>query len=178
MNQAVDYINLMTYDMHGSWENQTDHHAPLHKRSNELVDINVDYIVNYWLSKGMSPEKINLGIPLYGNSWTLGESAHPQPVTSASGAGSKGPYTAEEGTLGYHEICDNIRNAGWQSVSDPENINGPYAYSSSYPMTWVGYDDPAMAAVKSQYVLDNQLGGAMVWDMSTDDFRNACGNSS
>jgi chitinase len=33
-----------------------------------------------------------------------------------------------------------------------------------------------MAAVKTQYVLDEQLGGAMVWDISTDDFHNKCGD--
>ena len=26
------------------------------------------------------------------------------------------------------------------------------------------------------YILDNELGGAMFWDMSTDDFNNQCGD--
>lgn len=174
--EKADYINLMTYDMHGPWENQTDHHAPLYKRPGEVIDNNVDYIVNYWMQKGFPAEKINLGIPLYGQSWTLGYSVEPKPVTLGAGPGAAGPWTREAGTLGYYEICLNIRNGGWEAVEDPEHLNGPYAFSSSAPKVWVGYDDINMAAVKSQYVLENQLGGAMVWDISTDDFRNNCGD--
>jgi chitinase len=61
-------------------------------------------------------------------------------------------------------------------VVDPESKIGPYASSLNIPKTWVGYDDPAMANVKSRYVLNKGLGGAMVWDMSTDDFKNSCGD--
>ena len=27
-----DFINVMTYDLHGDWDNFADHHAPLHAR--------------------------------------------------------------------------------------------------------------------------------------------------
>ena len=27
-----DFINVMTYDLHGDWDNYADHHAPLHAR--------------------------------------------------------------------------------------------------------------------------------------------------
>jgi chitinase len=36
---------------------------------------------------------------------------------------------------------------------------------------WVGYDDPNSAAVKANYVVSNNLGGAMIWDLPSDDFR-------
>ena len=162
--------------MHGNWENQTDHHAPLYKRSWETVDNNIDFTVNHLLTKGFPPSKINLGIPLYGQSWTLGISVKPEPVSMGAGPGPAGPWTREAGTLGYYEICNSIRNEGWHAVEDPDQLNGPYAYSSGNPKTWVGYDDIKMTAVKSQYVIDNHLGGAMVWDISTDDFRNNCGD--
>lgn len=162
--------------MHGSWESETDHHAPLYKRPEETIENNADFIVNYCLQQGLSAEKINLGIPLYGNSWTLGESTKAEPLALGSGPAPPGPYTGESGMLGYYEICKSIRSDGWEVVNDPDQLNGPYAFSPTSPTAWVGYDDPAMAAIKSQYVLDNKLGGAMVWDMSTDDFRNTCGD--
>ena len=69
----------------------------------------------------------------------------------------------------YNEICVNIQSLGWTSV---DHAMGPYAYKGDQ---WVGYDDPAAARAKAQYVLDNNLGGAMFWDLPSDDFRNLCG---
>lgn len=44
----------------------TDHHAPLFKRSWETVNNNVNYTVNYWLTKGFPAAEIKMGIPTYG----------------------------------------------------------------------------------------------------------------
>ena len=73
----------------------------------------------------------------------------------------------------YNEICVNIASNGWTKVSDPAGITGPYAYKGNQ---WVGYDDISMAAKKAQYILDNNLGGGMFWDLPSDDFRNLCGD--
>ena len=44
---------------------------------------------------------------------------------------------------------------------------GPYAYKGDQ---WVGYDTIDYVKEKAKYILDNELGGAMFWDLSTDDF--------
>ena len=31
----LDFINVMTYDLHGDWDNFADHHAPLHAREHD-----------------------------------------------------------------------------------------------------------------------------------------------
>ena len=49
---------------------------------------------------------------------------------------------------------------------------GPYAYKGNQ---WVGYDTPKSAKNKANYIVAEGLGGAMIWDYSTDDFRNKCG---
>ena len=36
--REVDFINLMTYDLHGSWEKVTGHNSPLYARSAETGD--------------------------------------------------------------------------------------------------------------------------------------------
>lgn len=35
LSDNVDYINLMSYDFHGSWESNTGHNSPLFARSEE-----------------------------------------------------------------------------------------------------------------------------------------------
>ena len=64
------------------------------------------------------------------------------------------------------QICSKIRNGGWTEVDDLGA--GPYAYKGNQ---WVGYDTPAAIRAKVDYVAQKGLGGAMVWDLSTDDFR-------
>jgi chitinase len=46
-------------------------------------------------------------------------------------------------------------------------LNGPYAYHRNQ---WVGYDTVESAKVKAEYVNEKGLGGAMIWELSTDDF--------
>lgn len=107
-------------------------------------------------------------------SWTIKSATTAAPPATAKGAGLAGPYTAQAGILGYYEICLNVKNNGWFVVQDPSAKMGPYAYSKAN-LNWVGYDDPTFAIVKSKYVLSMGIGGAMVWDISTDDFGNSCG---
>ena len=171
----MDFVNLMSYDMHGSWEPEwADHHAPLQKRSWDTTPLTVEDGVEYWIAGGITAAKINLGIPLYGRSWKL-SSDTTAPPAPASGAGAPGPFTSMEGIMGYFEICNAVQNYGWQVVVDPNQLNGPYALSPTDVINWVGYDDVAMVTKKSNYLIERGLGGAMVWEISLDDFRGSCG---
>jgi len=172
IDKYVDFYNLMTYDYHGSWETQADHHAPLYKRLWDKTNFWVDDTVSYWMSKGATSSKLILGIPTYGRSWTLSTSVTPPPAPDAC-AGTAGQYTAQTGFLAYYEICSAIQSGGWTVVTNPGLLMGPYSYSLSTKQ-WVGYDDVNMAIHKTSYALSKGLGGVMVWDMSMDDFHNTC----
>ena len=56
ISKVLDFINVMTYDLHGSWDGFADHHAPLLKRQHDYYPFNtltVDYAMQYWHQKGM-----------------------------------------------------------------------------------------------------------------------------
>lgn len=55
---------------------------------------------------------------------------------------------------------------------NPEAM-GPYAYKANQ---WVSYDDELIAKKKSEYVVENNLGGIMFWSIDNDDFRGHCYN--
>lgn len=111
--RSVDFLHLMAYDFHGFWESQADHHAPLYKRNSDTNNYNVDYTVFYWINEGAPPEKLVLGIPLYGRSFTLGSrTGEKRPPIPASGPGIKGNITRVQGFLSYLEISSKIKE-GW-----------------------------------------------------------------
>ena len=69
------------------------------------------------------------------------------------------------------QICDNVKNKGWKVVRDPASRMGPYAYKGNQ---WVGYDDVDTIRMKTEYIKKNNLGGAMIWALDLDDFKDRC----
>lgn len=112
LSQYLDYIHLMTYDFHGSWEGNADHHSKLY---NDPDNFDAAQAVTYWINNGALANKLVLGVPLYGRSFTL-STEQIQPPAPASGGGNVGPITQDVGFLSYLEICTNIDN-GWSVVT-------------------------------------------------------------
>ncbi|XP_071132083.1 probable chitinase 10 isoform X1 [Mytilus edulis] len=172
ISQELDFINLMAYDLHGSWEIFLGHNSPLYARSDESTEqktLNQDYAINLWLNGGTPKEKLILGLGLYGRSFKMGSSSHAL-GSPASGGGAAGRYTGEAGFLSFYEVCHNLANGWSREWNDEQQV--PYAYKGDQ---WVGYDDLQSITVKAEYVKHKELGGSMVWAMDLDDFTNSCG---
>ncbi|GFN83689.1 hypothetical protein PoB_001019500 [Plakobranchus ocellatus] len=74
ISKELDMINLMTYDYHGAWSNLTGFNSPLYARSRDArfsPEHSVEWSVDHWIALGAQPDKINLGIAGYGQSYTL-----------------------------------------------------------------------------------------------------------
>lgn len=99
----VDFINLMAYDFHASWDGSTGQNAPLSGASS-TDKLNVKDSVKYWLDQGLPPRKLNLGMATYGRSFTLNDKNQNERGARTIGAGQAGPYTQEPGMLGYNEV--------------------------------------------------------------------------
>ncbi|XP_068946484.1 chitinase-3-like protein 2 isoform X1 [Petaurus breviceps papuanus] len=166
----VDFINLLSFDFHGSWDNPlvTGHHSPLKKGTQDQRNsayYNVDYAVNYWKSQGMPEEKIIMGIPTYGRSFTLSTpSPNPGVGAPASAPGTPGQFTAEAGFLAYYEVCQFLQGATVKRIPEQQV---PYAVKGNQ---WVGFDDEESVETKVKYLKNSKLGGAMIWSLDLDDF--------
>uniref|UniRef100_A0A674GST5 GH18 domain-containing protein n=1 Tax=Taeniopygia guttata TaxID=59729 RepID=A0A674GST5_TAEGU len=163
LGKHLDYIHVMTYDFHGSWERNTGENSPL--RSGDDKYFNVEYAMNYWKSNGAPAEKLLVGFPTYGKSFTLQNPSDTSVGAPASGPGPAGPYTREAGTLAYHEICTFLNSGATQAWHGPQDV--PYAYKGN---EWVGYDNVRSFGLKVDWLKNNNFGGAMVWDLDMDDF--------
>ncbi|XP_010829152.1 PREDICTED: chitinase-3-like protein 2 [Bison bison bison] len=164
----LDFINLLSFDFHGSWEKPlvTGHNSPLRKGQLDRGTssyYNVEYAVGYWINKGMPAEKVVMGIPTYGRSFTLA-SAETAVGAPASGPGAAGPITKSSGFLAYYEICQFLQGAKITRLQDQQV---PYAVKGNQ---WVGYDDVESVETKVQFLKNLNLGGAMIWSIDMDDF--------
>ena len=131
-----------------------------------------NYSIHYWLDSGAPREKLVLGMPLYGQSFTLDSALENGLNAPARQKGRAGEWTAAPGFLAYYEICQLVKAENWTVVEDRLGRMGPYAYKGTQ---WVGYDDVASIRRKSQYIRQLGLGGGMVWALDLDDFSNLCG---
>ncbi|XP_048760347.1 chitotriosidase-1-like [Ostrea edulis] len=176
MSRYVDQINLMTYDFHGgSFDSKTGHNSPLKGHPQETGNdayFNVEWALNYWLQKGAPAAKINLGMPLYGRSFTLASTSNSGLFAPDRGAGGQaGPYTGEAGFIAYYEVCDMLKSGGVRHWITEMEV--PYVVRGDQ---WVGYDDEQSLRYKVDLAKSKGLGGIMVWALDLDDFTGSgCG---
>ncbi|KEH32176.1 putative glycoside hydrolase family 18, catalytic domain, glycoside hydrolase superfamily [Medicago truncatula] len=151
INKNLDWVNVMSYDLLGSGSNVTG--APsgmFDSKSNVSV---VSGLFS-WIRGGVAPEKIVMGMPLYGKSWKLQD-----PNVHGIGAPNVGPGPGVDGGMAYFQVVDFNKQMGAKVVYDKET-GSVYSYSGS---TWIGYDDPFTVSVKVGFAQALKLGGYFFW---------------
>ncbi|AUG77240.1 chitinase [Kitasatospora sp. MMS16-BH015] len=157
--RQVDWLNLMTYDLHGTWESSTDHNANLYSDSADpAVDnrsYSADRVVRHYLAKGLPPHKAVLGVPFYGYGWTG------VPAGDKFGLYQTSTGPARGGNLPYNQIKD---------------LPGTVHYDRQHGATWKydgtefwSYDTPELLTRKAQYADWHGLAGVMAWALDNDD---------
>ncbi|CAI5530994.1 unnamed protein product [Closterium sp. Naga37s-1] len=88
LNSALDFVNVMTYDLHGSWELITGMHTALEDLSNPQLSLKGAMAA--WVSRGLAPSKAMLGLAMYGRTWTLASASSTGVGAAATGPGQPG----------------------------------------------------------------------------------------
>lgn len=86
-------------------------HVTRHRFAGGEREWNSAWAIDFWLNKAHTPkEKLVVGIPTYGMSFTLEDRRKNGLNAKANGGGEKGKYTGESGILSYYEVSNvNIR---------------------------------------------------------------------
>ncbi|CAK9817594.1 Probable chitinase 2 [Anthophora quadrimaculata] len=172
LSNYLDYIHVMAYDYHGSWDKMVLPNAPL----KSLDDHSVEETLKYLLNKDAPPSKLVLGLPMYGRTFVLKNklnSPEESPIGKATELdGFKGPYTGQNGFMGYNEICEELVNnpEKWKSKWD-DNSETPYAINDDRVIV---FDNPRSLKAKVEYAMKLNLSGVMSWSIDTDDFKGIC----
>ena len=133
--------------------------------------------VNLFINFGASPDKLTLGLAAYGRGFTLNNESENGLYCEIKGSFPEGPYTKEQGVMGFVEIQQLLTNTsysmlndsligGWVTVVD-DCYQTPYMHNQEY---WIGYDDLDSIDRKVRFANFLELGGAMFWALDLDDF--------
>lgn len=163
IHRYLDWINVMTYDLHGPWDDSdnqvTNHHSGLFPAEIGNQQLCVSSAIQYYLDQGVPRHKVVLGMPLYGRVFGQTQGLH----TPYSGPGTG--TTQELGLRFFYDIKQNLMKTyqlGWD-----ESAQVPYLYSP-YNGEFVTFDNEESLRIKSQFIKEMQLGGAMVWELGQD----------
>lgn len=164
----LDWINIMTYDFHGGWENVSGNNAPLYfdpkDPSPGATSFYVDAAVEGHLKAGVPKNKLILGMPFYGRGWTGCDGTDHGLYQSCSGP-SEGTW--EAGVFDFSHLEKDYINKNGYTRHWNDQAKVPYLYNPANK-TFISYDDVESIGYKTDYIKSKELAGAMFWELSSD----------
>lgn len=160
----LDAINLMSYDFFGAWDVQSNHNSPMFSPSQGDPTFNlssaVDKLINFY---NVDPNKINAGVAFYGRSSKT--SGTPMLFGTNNGLVDNVTYSEDEGSPLYYNILKNMHlfEYNWDNQAKV-----PYLTGSNGLNTFVSYDDERSIGLKAEFIIDNNLRGAIIWEITGD----------
>ena len=168
----VDKINLMSYDFFGAFDSFTNHNSPLYSPTQGNPAFNANSAVNTLINTYHVPaSKINLGMAFYGRSQVTPGS--PALHIPSSGNADLVTFQADEGTPLYYNFL--LKKNLFDVYRDPIS-QVPYALGKNGLQTFLSYDDEISIADKAKYVIDHDLGGAIIWEITGDYIETTAGS--
>ncbi|KAG6866227.1 hypothetical protein C0991_007252 [Blastosporella zonata] len=198
--EVLDYIVIMNYDIPSIPTSGVGPNSPLNDdcAPSQNQHGSAQYAITAWTDAGLTPDHIVLGVPAYGHSYRVSQSA----AYTDSSRSSLAPFPAYDinnkptgdswNGVGGVDICGIYESpagtyAFWSLVDDGFlDTNGtanpgiayrydacsqtPYVYNSTSEIM-VAYDDAQSFAAKGDFIKTNGLRGFAVWE-SAGDYNN------
>ena len=177
IHQYLDWINIMTYDLHGPWGGSSDpctgFNTPLH------IDPEAPYIEPYfshfnmeaaldnYLAESAPLEKLQPGLAFYGRGFGSVEN-----VNNGLYAGYNGPCwqgTWEGGVFDYYDLEQNYINLAGYTRYWYETCKVPWLFNPTAGVM-ISYDDVESMTEKCNFINQRNLPGVMFWEFSGDRF--------
>jgi chitinase len=167
-HQYLDYINMMTYGMvnnNGYYQNalykSTIFDDAINSAGKTLTSCSIEESVAIYQSYGIPNSKIIVGVAFYGIMQTRTYNTSTQTWSSWT----------KEGSVSYTYIQNNyLSNSAYQYHYD-NNAGVPYIVSTDGSV-FISYDNPRSILDKSEYILEQGLGGMMYWENGLDSTGN------
>lgn len=100
--KVVDWLNVMTYDLHGIWDSTNKYIGLYMYAHTNLTEI--DQIMSLLWRNDIDPDKVIIGLGFYGRSFTMTDTGCSTAGCAFSGGGTLGECTNSAGILSFAEI--------------------------------------------------------------------------
>lgn len=190
-SNVLDRINIMAYDINGSWSTTTGPNAPFNYDAPGKGDpFSVVQSIKAWTEAGFPHEKITLGMGFYGRSvratvdMTKGNATQYAPFDNSTvpqgdkddalwsdpcpGAPSKYSSVWQWRNLRGQGVLTTPETAAKPWVRHWDNVSKTPWLFNTEDKTFISYDDQESLAIKTKYARCQGLGGVMVWALHQD----------
>jgi chitinase len=160
LSETMDWINVMTYDMAGDWSSYAGHNAPLFASSRQpegpprSLERTIDFLLR---ERKLPPDRIALGIPLYGRGFSVKE-----------------PYASTKG-IARNRIPGGGNYANLKKLLDEQDWTRQWDHETKTPWllapdrsTVIGYDDVESVIAKTKWAVKQGLRGVFFWQIHGD----------
>lgn len=158
VQEYLDYVQLMTYDLRGGFSIATGHHTNLYTNAADLSSASVDHVVEAFVEAGVPRRKLVIGVAFYSRIWKGVPDCNHGFLQMAGSTGGYGPdYSKLDETY--------LDKKGFERYWDDE-AKAPYLFNGS---EFISYDDKESIRYKAEYVKEKGLGGIMYWEYGCDE---------
>ncbi|KAH8812331.1 family 18 glycosyl hydrolase [Xylogone sp. PMI_703] len=167
MIQYANWMNLMTYDLHGSWDSPSDDIGSFVYAHTNLTEI-YDALNLLWRND-VPANQVNLGLGFYGRTYVLSDPTCVLPGCPFSAPGLPGLCSQQEGILSFDEIQSLRKRSNPNIVYDKVAAVKYFSYGQN---EWASYDDVETLAQKVTVAGELGLLGLFIWSIDLDNLNH------
>ncbi|KAK1303884.1 hypothetical protein QJS10_CPB11g00582 [Acorus calamus] len=161
IKNSVDWTNALCFNYHASDETVTSANAALYDVSSHF---STSYGITSWLDAGLPPQKLVMGVPLFGRSWFLRNKLKNQLGSPAVAFGPRQKQSNQTGVIAYFEIEELLSRTYTTVIYNNQSVS---AYFNAGDL-WVSFDSPDVVDEKITFASHNRLLGYFLWPISFD----------
>ncbi|THX63759.1 glycoside hydrolase, partial [Aureobasidium pullulans] len=153
----VDWFNIMSYDLHGTWDKGnkwTGAYLGAHTNLTEIQDA-IDLL---WRND-ITPDKVVMGLAFYGRAFSATSTSCMEPGCTYESGALLGKCSQEISILLNSEIDELVAEKNLQ----PQLYEDAAVKVATWDDQWVAYDDHETLKLKVEFAKSQCMGGVMVW---------------
>jgi len=168
LQDKFDQINIMTYDLAGLWINSTWHNAATYDGgywfSTTGAAPSASGLVNTFISAGVKPSKLGVGIGFYGYVWKGGAGTATGGVTAPGQKWTTSPSL--NSYTNYYEIMDKYYQPAYYRYDAAAGTSYlSIDKAGSVDDMFISYNDEATCLEKVKFAKNKGIGGVMIFEL-------------
>lgn len=158
----VDKLNIMSYSMADNWGGGWHSwHSSALTGGGSHTPTSVEGSVDAYAKAGIDRRQIGVGAGFYGSCWSA-------PVTAPGQDPGGGKIIASDNDMSYANLVAGYispANQRWDAAAQVPYLSNPAGIGAKR-CTFVSYEDERSLAAKARYVVNQRLGGMIIWTIN------------